>query len=133
MKTHLKQLILFLQLLCPALLLAADLPEHWPIKELEKRPIPSRIHSIVENGSAGLLVSVLDERLDLATRLRRAERSDALVPLAPRLVVGQGPNAGNHTLVKIPYFFVQVNLAVAHATVSFLSGRRMTVWTPSQR
>lgn len=39
----------------------------------------------------------------------------------------------NYTVVKIPYFFVQVNLAVAHASVSFVSGRRMTVWAPSQR
>jgi len=31
------------------------------------------------------------------------------------------------------YFFIQVNLAIADATVSFLSGKRMTVWTPSQR
>lgn len=43
------------------------------------------------------------------------------------------PSLRDYTLVKIPYFFVQVNLAVAHATVSFLGGRRMTVWTPSQR
>ncbi|MFY3773145.1 glycosyltransferase family 2 protein [Marinobacter salsuginis] len=43
------------------------------------------------------------------------------------------PELRKHTIVKIPYFFIQVNLAVAHATVSFLTGRRMTVWTPSQR
>ncbi|MDC0661937.1 glycosyltransferase family 2 protein [Marinobacter sp. SS21] len=35
--------------------------------------------------------------------------------------------------VRIPYFFVQVNIAIAHATVSFLGGKRMTVWSPSQR
>ncbi|WP_228739304.1 glycosyltransferase family 2 protein [Marinobacter arenosus] len=34
---------------------------------------------------------------------------------------------------KIPYFFVQVNVAIAHATVFFMTGRRMTVWTPSKR
>lgn len=34
---------------------------------------------------------------------------------------------------KIPYFFVQVNLAIAHATIQFLSGKRITVWTPSSR
>lgn len=43
------------------------------------------------------------------------------------------PRLRRHLLIKIPYFFVQVNIAVAHATVSFLSGRRMTVWSPSQR
>ncbi|MEP1704215.1 MAG: glycosyltransferase family 2 protein, partial [Marinobacter sp.] len=34
------------------------------------------------------------------------------------------PELRMHTLVKIPYFFVQVNLAVAHATLGFLNGRR---------
>lgn len=43
------------------------------------------------------------------------------------------PSLRDITLIKIPYFFVQVNIAVAHATVQFLSGRRMTVWTPSER
>lgn len=35
--------------------------------------------------------------------------------------------------IRIPYFFVQVNYAIAHATLQFLGGRRMTVWSPSQR
>jgi glycosyltransferase involved in cell wall biosynthesis len=43
------------------------------------------------------------------------------------------PELRDRTLVNIPYFFVQANLAVARATVDFLLGRRMTVWTPSQR
>ncbi|HCW91022.1 MAG TPA: glycosyl transferase [Marinobacter sp.] len=43
------------------------------------------------------------------------------------------PELREHTFVKIPYFFVQVNLAIARATVDFLRGRRMTVWTPSRR
>ncbi|QSP93682.1 glycosyltransferase family 2 protein [Marinobacter salinisoli] len=43
------------------------------------------------------------------------------------------PSVRQLALVKIPYFFVQVNIAIAHATVSFLSGKRMTVWTPSRR
>jgi len=34
---------------------------------------------------------------------------------------------------KLPFFFLQVNKAIAHATVRFLSGTRMTVWTPSSR
>jgi glycosyltransferase involved in cell wall biosynthesis len=37
------------------------------------------------------------------------------------------------TLVKIIFFFVQTNLALAQATVSFMMGKRMTVWTPSKR
>ena len=43
------------------------------------------------------------------------------------------PSLRDRTLLKIPFFFVQANAAVAHAGVSFLSGRRMTVWTPSKR
>lgn len=35
--------------------------------------------------------------------------------------------------IRIPYFFVQVNYAIAHATLQFIGGRRMTVWSPSQR
>ncbi len=37
------------------------------------------------------------------------------------------------SLVKIPFFFVQVNLAIAHATLQFLGGKRITVWEPSKR
>jgi len=36
-------------------------------------------------------------------------------------------------LIKIIFFFVQTNLALAQATVVFLLGKRMTVWTPSKR
>jgi glycosyltransferase involved in cell wall biosynthesis len=38
-----------------------------------------------------------------------------------------------NTLVKIIFFFVQTNLALAQATVQFVLGKRMTVWTPSKR
>lgn len=34
---------------------------------------------------------------------------------------------------KIPYFFTQVNYAVAKATLAFLGGKRMTVWSPTER
>jgi len=43
------------------------------------------------------------------------------------------PSLRQVSLLKIPFFFVQANVAVAHAVMSFLSGRRMTVWTPSKR
>lgn len=43
------------------------------------------------------------------------------------------PRLRAHALVRIPYFFVQVNFAIAHATLRFLSGTRMTVWSPSKR
>jgi glycosyltransferase involved in cell wall biosynthesis len=38
-----------------------------------------------------------------------------------------------NVLIRLIFFFVQTNLALAQATVSFLLGKRMTVWTPSQR
>ncbi len=37
------------------------------------------------------------------------------------------------TIVKIIFFFVQTNIALAQATVAFIFGKRMTVWTPSKR
>lgn len=43
------------------------------------------------------------------------------------------PRLREKVWVKLPYFFVQVNLALADATLQFLRGRRMTVWTPSRR
>ena len=43
------------------------------------------------------------------------------------------PSLRSFTLVKIPYFFMQVNIAIAHATILFLLGKRMTTWTPSKR
>jgi len=39
----------------------------------------------------------------------------------------------NNTIIKIIFFFVQTNLSLAQATVSFMLGKRMTVWTPSKR
>lgn len=39
----------------------------------------------------------------------------------------------DNALVRIVFFFVQTNLALAHAALLFLLGRRMTVWTPSKR
>lgn len=36
-------------------------------------------------------------------------------------------------IFRIPYFFVQTNVAVAHATLAFLLGKRVLIWQPSQR
>lgn len=43
------------------------------------------------------------------------------------------PAARKMLIVKLPFFFLQVNIAVFHATVAFAMGKRVTVWTPSQR
>ena len=37
------------------------------------------------------------------------------------------------SVIKLPFFFVQVNLAILHATVAFMLGKRMTTWEPSRR
>ena len=39
----------------------------------------------------------------------------------------------DHILIKIPFFFVQVNIAIAHSTILFLLGKRITIWQPSKR
>lgn len=39
----------------------------------------------------------------------------------------------SNPLVRLIYFFVQVNLSIAHATVQFIGGKRMQVWQPSVR
>jgi len=37
------------------------------------------------------------------------------------------------SMIKIPYFFMQVNAAITHATLQFFMGKRVTVWQPSKR
>ncbi len=39
----------------------------------------------------------------------------------------------NNKLIKIIYFFVQVNLAIAQAMLMYLTGKRITQWEPSKR
>jgi len=43
------------------------------------------------------------------------------------------PPLRSNSLIKLVYFFYQVNLALAHATIKFFSGTRMTTWKPSAR
>jgi glycosyltransferase involved in cell wall biosynthesis len=35
--------------------------------------------------------------------------------------------------VRIPFYFVQVNIAIAHATIAFIFGKRIVTWTPTKR
>ncbi len=42
-------------------------------------------------------------------------------------------NLRENTLIKIVYFFTQVNLAIFHALIMFVRGKRITRWKPSQR
>jgi len=43
------------------------------------------------------------------------------------------PKLREHTFFKLPFFFVQVNLALADAGIRFLRGKRITMWEPSKR
>ncbi len=43
------------------------------------------------------------------------------------------PALRRSVFLRIGYYFVQVNVAIAHASLLFLAGRRMTVWEPSRR
>jgi cellulose synthase/poly-beta-1,6-N-acetylglucosamine synthase-like glycosyltransferase len=38
-----------------------------------------------------------------------------------------------NAIVRIIYFFIQVNIAIADASIQFLRGKRMTIWQPSAR
>lgn len=39
----------------------------------------------------------------------------------------------DQVFVRIPYYFVEVNIAIAHATIAFLLGKRIVTWTPTKR
>lgn len=43
------------------------------------------------------------------------------------------PGVRKIAVVKIIFFFVQTNIALAQAAVLYLSGKRMTTWNPSRR
>lgn len=43
------------------------------------------------------------------------------------------PNLQSISVVKLVYFFVQVNIALLDAAIKFLAGQRMTTWKPSAR
>ena len=43
------------------------------------------------------------------------------------------PNLQSIAVIKLVYFFVQVNIALLDAAIKFLAGQRMTTWKPSAR
>lgn len=43
------------------------------------------------------------------------------------------PSLRRFPLVRLSYFFVQVNLAILEAVIRFVCGQRMTTWQPSRR
>lgn len=43
------------------------------------------------------------------------------------------PRTRSHALVKVPFFFAQVNAAILAAWFRYLRGERITLWAPSRR
>lgn len=43
------------------------------------------------------------------------------------------PNLQSISIIKLVYFFVQVNVALMDASIKFIAGQRMTTWKPSAR
>ncbi|MCW9006245.1 MAG: glycosyltransferase family 2 protein [Gammaproteobacteria bacterium] len=43
------------------------------------------------------------------------------------------PSLRENTIIKIPFYFIQVNLAIAHAIIAYALGKRITIWSPSKR
>lgn len=37
------------------------------------------------------------------------------------------------SIIKIPFYFIEVNIAIAHALLAYIFGKRVTIWTPSKR
>ena len=43
------------------------------------------------------------------------------------------PGTRDNMLVKVPFFFAQVNAAILAAWTRYLRGERITLWAPSRR
>ncbi len=43
------------------------------------------------------------------------------------------PGLRQISIIKIPFYFIEVNIAIAHAMLAYILGKRITVWTPSKR
>ena len=57
-----------------------------------------------------------------------------LAELAFYALAGLGHRATSiHPIFKIPYYFVQANLAASYAWIKYFKGERFTTWTPSNR
>lgn len=76
----------------------------------------------------------------IATLMLQGQDSIYMLALVAQLVFYALALAGwlspwmrKNAVVRIVFFFVQTNLALAQAMLMFLFGKRMTVWTPSQR
>jgi hypothetical protein len=73
------------------------------ISALLQEPVRSRLVERREDAAACSLIAVMDRHLDLAAQLKdyAPGAGEPPVPAAPELVVGEGEDPANHTLVKI--------------------------------
>ena len=78
------------------------IPEFWRIKELEKQSAPSRLAMFETDEKSTTLVSVMDHYLDLPYQVKNntLRGGKPTVPFAPEMVVGEGPDPDNYTIVK---------------------------------
>lgn len=81
----------------------APRPDRLRLTRLAARPLPDRLVSRADGPTGNALVATLDASLDLDAATRRAEpkAGAAIVPPAPEIVAGEGPDPGNHTFVRI--------------------------------
>lgn len=73
------------------------------LSALDARPAPQRIVSVDRNAACTVVTGVMDRDLDLATAVADEARRAGAAPVlsGPRLVVGEGPDPENHTLVRV--------------------------------
>lgn len=73
------------------------------LDRLDREPVPDRTYRLHATNHGTAVLSVLDPHLDLPTELARwaPKVGQPHVPLAPRLVVGEGADPQNHTLIRV--------------------------------
>ncbi len=72
------------------------------VSQLDLQPDPRRVIHIDQAANTATIVAVMDEHLDLAAQLDTHGQSvTPSVPLAPEIVVGEGPAPENHTFIRI--------------------------------
>jgi glycosyltransferase involved in cell wall biosynthesis len=90
-------------------------------------------HKLLRWIAPWLLMAAFTTNVALAIR-----RSFYLLILIPHIlfyIVGffGASLAKNNIMVRLPYYFIQVNRAIAVAWFKYLKGERFTTWTPSHR
>jgi glycosyltransferase involved in cell wall biosynthesis len=92
-------------------------------------------HKIMRWGVPWFLLGVLVLSLLLAEEGRVYQIALALQVIFYALAAAGWVSARmrENKLVRVIFFFVQTNLALAQAAAYFLAGRRMSTWTPSRR